>query len=115
RRMRSARRLEILDTAQPRWFLQNQVVIPPLSAEWYNVRQLRASYPSPFELAGYGARMHDALKRFASLAQQKFASHVSGEPEDQLRAPFEQLLVDAGKVIGIDVLGIGETLLEGRG
>lgn len=59
--------------------------------------------------------MRNALERFADAVRQKFASHVSGEPEDQLRAPFEQLLMDAGEVVGSDVLGIGETLLEDRG
>lgn len=59
--------------------------------------------------------MRSALERFAETVRQKFASHVSGEPEDQLRAPFEQLLLDAGNHLGVQVLAIGETLLDNRG
>lgn len=59
--------------------------------------------------------MRAALERFAATVQQKFASHVSGEPEDQLRAPFERLLTEAGQALDIDVLAIGETLLANRG
>ena len=59
--------------------------------------------------------MHTALARFADAVHQKFSSHVSGEPEDQLRAPFEQLLIDAGNVAGSTVLAIGETLLGNHG
>jgi hypothetical protein len=56
-----------------------------------------------------------ALQRFADSIHAKFASHVKGEPEDQLRAPFEQLLADAGTVDNIEVLAVGETLLDNHG
>ena len=60
--------------------------------------------------------MQNALARFTESLQKKFASHVTGEPEDQLRAPFELLLAEAGQVGGIEVVAIGETLLgEGGG
>lgn len=59
--------------------------------------------------------MHTALQQFAQTLQQKFSTHVKGEPEDQLRAPFEQLLVEAGKAASVEVLAIGETLLDNRG
>lgn len=59
--------------------------------------------------------MHPALERFAESVRRKFATQVSGEPEDQLRAPFEQLLADAGTATGQQVLAIGETLLANKG
>ena len=59
--------------------------------------------------------MKAALAMFADIVQRKFSSQVTGEPEDQLRAPFEQLLRDGGAALGYDVLAIGETLLANRG
>ena len=59
--------------------------------------------------------MHSALRQFADAIHQKFSVHVSGEPEDQLRAPFEQLLAAAGGVAGVAVVAIGETLLSNHG
>ena len=59
--------------------------------------------------------MQSVLQKFATTLQQKFSVHVVGEPEDQLRAPFEQLLSDGGRLIGIDTLAIGETLLDNHG
>ena len=55
--------------------------------------------------------MQDILRRFAAAIQEKFASLLTGEPEDQLRSPFEQLLADCGGQLGQPVLAIGETLL----
>lgn len=55
--------------------------------------------------------MLSALQQFAEAIHQKFSAHVTGEPEDQLRAPFEQLLAAAGEAAGTHVLAIGETLL----
>ncbi len=59
--------------------------------------------------------MQLALSKFAQTVQQKFAVHVTGEPEDQIRAPFEQLLSDAGQSAGLIVLAIGETHLGNQG
>jgi hypothetical protein len=56
--------------------------------------------------------MQDALKEFATALQKKASAPVAGEPEDQLRAPFEQLVAAVGTAIGIDVLAIGETRLD---
>lgn len=57
-----------------------------------------------------------ALKRFAQSVHDKFSTHVTGEPEDQLRAPFERLLTEAGVAAGTDrVIAVGETLLQNRG
>lgn len=55
--------------------------------------------------------MQDILRRFAAAIHDKFASLLTGEPEDQLRSPFEQLLADCGGQLGQPVLAIGETLL----
>jgi hypothetical protein len=55
-----------------------------------------------------------ALIRFAQALREKFSTHISGEPEDQIRAPFEQLLRDAGAELGMTgIVPIGETLLQG--
>lgn len=59
--------------------------------------------------------MQSALRQFADAIHQKFSVHVSGEPEDQLRAPFEQLLAATGEVAGVTVVAIGETLLSNHG
>ncbi|MDR3323188.1 MAG: N-6 DNA methylase, partial [Zoogloeaceae bacterium] len=60
--------------------------------------------------------MTSALHQFAQTLHEKFSSHVTGEPEEQLRAPFEQLLAAAGRELGFaNVLPIGETLLTNIG
>ena len=53
-----------------------------------------------------------ALTRFAEAVHKKFSTHACGEPEDQLRAPFEQLIREVGEELGIeDIIPVGETLL----
>jgi hypothetical protein len=39
---------------------------------------------------------------------------ITGEPEDQLRAPFEQFMGEAGRALRRDVVCTGEMLLPGR-
>lgn len=56
--------------------------------------------------------MQSALQEFADAIHAKFSSNVTGEPEDQLRAPFERLLQLAGEVAGVAVVAVGETLLD---
>ena len=57
-----------------------------------------------------------AISAFGAAAKQKLASiAVAGEPEDQLRAPFEQLLADMAELAGIpgkQVSAIGESSLS---
>ena len=57
-----------------------------------------------------------AISAFGVAAKQKLASiAVAGEPEDQLRAPFEQLLADMAELAGIpkkQVSAIGESSLS---
>ena len=57
-----------------------------------------------------------AISAFGAAAKHKLASiAVAGEPEDQLRAPFEQLLADMAELAGIprkQVSAIGESALS---
>lgn len=46
--------------------------------------------------------------------QAKFSAKAKGEPEDQLRAPFEALLSTVGRELGHKVICKGETLLAGN-
>lgn len=58
----------------------------------------------------------DAVSKFGQLAKSKLASAaVRGEPEDQLRAPVEQLLDDMAALCGLpakSVVAVGETSLS---
>lgn len=51
------------------------------------------------------------LRQFADTIGNKFASTVIGEPEDQIRAPFENLIQSTGHSLGLAVVPIGETTL----
>ncbi len=59
--------------------------------------------------------IQQAVSRFGSSAKAKLKSAAAtGEPEDQLRAPFEQLLADVAAVLGLPsgaAVPIGETAL----
>lgn len=60
--------------------------------------------------------MKIALQKFANTLQAKFGVHINGEPEDQLRGPFETLFAEAGHIVtGASVHAIGETLLADNG
>jgi hypothetical protein len=50
----------------------------------------------------------DALKVFADRVKAKFSASRVGEPEDQIRGPFETLLTDIGIALGYDVVPEGE-------
>ena len=58
--------------------------------------------------------IYDALRIFANEVTAKSGSVISGEPEEQLRAPFEALLQVAGNALGMDVVCIGEVHLQER-
>ena len=46
--------------------------------------------------------IEQAVSRFGAAAKAKLANAAAtGEPEDQLRAPFEQLLADVAAVLGL--------------
>ena len=55
-----------------------------------------------------------ALRHFAAEVTAKSASIVTGDPEDQLRGPFETLLSTVGKSLGKAVVCVGETRLTDR-
>ncbi len=55
-----------------------------------------------------------ALKDFAAAVAAKLNTLTAGEPEDQLRAPFEAFIAAVGQAVGPDVVCTGETLLSGR-
>lgn len=56
-----------------------------------------------------------AVSRFGSTARAKLANPAAtGEPEDQLRAPFERLVLDVATLLGLPagaVVTVGETAL----
>ncbi len=66
--------------------------------------------PPPRSPAGVGA----ALRGFADAVAEKAARLPSGEAEEQLRAPFETLMAEAGAALGHDILCVGETALPDR-
>ncbi len=54
----------------------------------------------------------EALKNFAAAVHAKMNTLASGEPEDQLRSPFENLMGDIGKILAIDIVSTGESSLQ---
>ena len=55
-----------------------------------------------------------ALQDFAAEVTRKMRAPAAGEPEDQLRAPFEKLITAVGKALGQRVVAKGESQLPGR-
>lgn len=55
------------------------------------------------------------LKDFAASIRTKLSLGGSGEPEEQLRAPFEIFLQAVGKAFSMDIKSKGETYLHGIG
>ena len=55
-----------------------------------------------------------ALKTFAESVKQKSSQTTSGEPEDQLRGPFETFMSELGNILSYQIVCTGETRLEGR-
>lgn len=58
--------------------------------------------------------MIDALKHFADSVKSKMNQITTGEPEEQLRAPFEEFMKTVGGLLGVQVVPTGETLLADR-
>jgi len=56
-----------------------------------------------------------ALQRFAQAVTAKMTQLTAGEPEYQLRAPFETLLQEAGRDLSLKVVSTGETRLGDLG
>ena len=58
--------------------------------------------------------IHTALQGFAAAVTEKTTQPTTGEPEDQLRAPFEGFMADVAAALGWRVTCTGETLLPNR-
>ena len=58
--------------------------------------------------------IYSAMRNFASTVTEKMGQITQGEPEDQLRAPFEAFMNNAAAVFGWEVVCTGETPLPGR-
>ena len=54
------------------------------------------------------------LRKFAGAVTAKMTSFAVGEPEDQLRSPFEMFMQDLGRALARDIVCTGETRLPGR-
>ena len=57
--------------------------------------------------------VHAALQEMAGAVAEKMAQISTGEPEDQLRAPFENFMAEVARTVGWKVICTGETLLPG--
>ena len=58
--------------------------------------------------------IHEALRAFAAAVTTKMTQLTAGEPEDQLRGPFEQFMADVAGALGWNLVCTGETPLPGR-
>ncbi len=56
----------------------------------------------------------EPLRDFAEAVRVKTAGFAGGEPEDQLRNPFENFMTSVGRALGWDLICKGETLLPDR-
>ena len=60
------------------------------------------------------SQIHAALQEFADAVTDKLTQITHGEPEEQLRAPFENFVSAAADALGWDVVCTGETPLPDR-
>jgi hypothetical protein len=58
--------------------------------------------------------IHEGLRNFARTVSAKMSQLTPGEPEDQLRGPFETFMAEAARALGWKVVCTGETPLPGR-
>ena len=58
--------------------------------------------------------IHTALQDFAAAVTDKMTQITAGEPEDQLRAPFETFMAAAARALGWNIVCTGETTLPDR-
>ena len=61
-----------------------------------------------------GKSIAEALRGFAASVTAKMTQVTSGEPEDQLRGPFESFMASAAAALGSEVVCTGETPLPDR-
>lgn len=59
-------------------------------------------------------RLFEPLQAFAVQLTAKFSARSSGEPEDQLKSPVDQLFAAYGKIISCKIILKGESKLDGR-
>ncbi|RJP19273.1 MAG: DNA methyltransferase [Candidatus Omnitrophota bacterium] len=59
-------------------------------------------------------KFHHWLKQFAASIREKFVDPVKGAPEEQLRSPFETLLMDIGRLLSLKIVLKGESQLPDR-
>jgi hypothetical protein len=55
-----------------------------------------------------------ALKKFADSVTAKMTTLTAGEPEDQLRGPFEVFMQEVGQTLALKIVCAGEVRLPGR-
>ena len=55
-----------------------------------------------------------AVQQFGASVTLKFAANAPGEPEEQLRNPFDALITAVGVALNLNVVAKGETLLKDR-
>ncbi|MFC7535542.1 type ISP restriction/modification enzyme [Actinoplanes sp. GCM10030250] len=70
--------------------------------------------PARTTMRGNRPDLTELVRVFGSAIQAKAATQA-GEPEERLRAPFERLIEDYGRNLGLDVVASGETLLRELG
>lgn len=58
--------------------------------------------------------IHIALQEFAAAVSAKMSQLTAGEPEDQVRGPFENLMAGVAAAFGWNVVCTGEASLPGR-
>jgi hypothetical protein len=58
--------------------------------------------------------IHEALRAFAESVKSKMTQMTAGEPEDQLRGPFENFMAATASVLGLNIVCTGETPLPGH-
>ena len=59
-------------------------------------------------------RLFEPLQTFAAQLTAKFSARSSGEPEDQLKSPVDQLFTAYGKIISCSIILKGESTLHSR-
>jgi hypothetical protein len=61
------------------------------------------------------ASFFEALQTFAATVHDKMSQLVMGEPEDQLRGPFENFMAEVAEVLGWNIVCTGETPIQRLG
>jgi hypothetical protein len=86
-----------------------------ISDEIRNSRSRRRGFATDEFIWHHGRMTIDAaLRTFAASVTAKMTQPITGDPEDQLRAPFEQFLKDAAIAFGRKLVCTGNTRLPDR-